>query len=327
MQVTVKNRGNAPLAFTGTVAVPLFGRSADNLRDHRHVTSLLNRIHKDPYGVRLQPTMSFNERGHLINHTSYFVVGCDADGAAPVGFFPTQEGFTGLGGDLERPEALTHSRAPQTQVLALDQGKEAMGALQFARRVVAPGASTTFTIFLGIERQATSVDWVKKWGAPAQIEKLLDETKAYWRSEIGNVRFSTGDKIFNQWIQWVQTQPTFRKIFGNSFLPDFDYGRGGRGWRDLWQDCLALLLANPDSVRDDMKRNFGGVRIDGSNATIIARKRVEAAAGDAKGLPTFVPEFIADRNNITRTWMDHGIWPVITSALYINQTGDWSLFC
>jgi len=41
----------------------------------------------------------------------------------------------------------------------------------------------------------------------------------------------------------VAIQPTLRKIFGCSFLPDFDYGKGGRGWRDLWQDCLGLILS------------------------------------------------------------------------------------
>ncbi len=118
----------------------------------------------------------------------------------------------------------------------------------------------------------------------------------------------------------MQLQPTLRRIYGCSFLPDFDYGRGGRGWRDLWQDCLALLLADPQDVRDDMLRNFGGVRIDGSNATIIGRKKV--AAPGSPGF-RFVPEFIADRNNIARTWMDHGIWPQMTALLYVHQTGDW----
>ena len=32
--------------------------------------------------------------------------------------------------------------------------------------------------------------------------------------------------------------------------------------------------------------------------------------------------FIADRNNITRVWMDHALWPLITTQLYIDQTGD-----
>ena len=47
--------------------------------------------------------------------------------------------------------------------------------------------------------------------------------------------------------------------------------------------------------------------MDGTNATIIGEKQ---------------GEFIADRNNITRVWMDHGFWPFLTTKLYIDQTGD-----
>ena len=112
------------------------------------------------------------------------------------------------------------------------------------------------------------------------------------------------------WLRWVGIQPHLRKIFGNSFLPDFDYGRGGRGWRDLWQDALALLLTSPAETREMLIHNFGGVRIDGSNATVIR--------GDNH-------EFVADRNNITRVWMDHGVWPYITLELYLHLTGDFAV--
>lgn len=64
---------------------------------------------------------------------------------------------------------------------------------------------------------------------------------------------------------------------------------------------------NPEGVRRMLLDNFGGVRMDGTNATII---------GAGQG------EFIADRNNITRVWMDHGIWPFMTTKLYMDQTGD-----
>jgi len=63
----------------------------------------------------------------------------------------------------------------------------------------------------------------------------------------------------------------------------------------------------PSDVRSLLLNNFGGVRPNGTNATII---------GKAPG------EFIADRNNISRTWMDHGVWPWITTELYVHQTGD-----
>lgn len=108
-------------------------------------------------------------------------------------------------------------------------------------------------------------------------------------------------------MKWVTLQPILRRLYGNSFLPYHDYGRGGRGWRDLWQDCLALMVMEPNEVRHLLVNNYAGVRIDGSNATIIGSKP---------------GEFIADRNNIPRVWMDHGAWPLLTTLLYVHQSGD-----
>lgn len=98
------------------------------------------------------------------------------------------------------------------------------------------------------------------------------KTKAYWQEKV-NVAYHTGDSDFNQFMHWVSFQPILRRIYGCSFLPHHDYGKGGRGWRDLWQDCLALLIMNPDGVRQMLLDNFAGVRIDGSNATIIGSKQ------------------------------------------------------
>ena len=64
---------------------------------------------------------------------------------------------------------------------------------------------------------------------------------------------------------------------------------------------------DPQDVGAMIAQNYGGVRIDGTNATII---------GDGDG------NFIADRNGIARVWMDHALWPLMTTKLYIDQTGD-----
>jgi cellobiose phosphorylase len=64
MQVTLSNQGDEPLELVPTAAIPMFARSADNLRDHRHVTALLHRTVCHRYGVLVKPTMSFDERGH-----------------------------------------------------------------------------------------------------------------------------------------------------------------------------------------------------------------------------------------------------------------------
>ena len=106
MFVEIKNTSKKAIEFTATSAIPLYGRSADNLRDHRHVTSLLNRVVREKFGVSLCPTMSFNERGHLVNSISYYVIGADDAGRPPAGVFATIESFAGRSGDLERPESL-----------------------------------------------------------------------------------------------------------------------------------------------------------------------------------------------------------------------------
>ncbi len=148
---------------------------------------------------------------------------------------------------------------------------------------------------------------VQGYGSATRIASWLDRTRAHWQARSSTLAFRTAEPRFNGWLKWVAIQPILRRLFGNSFLPAHDYGRGGRGWRDLWQDCLALLVMEPEPVRDLLFRSFAGVRMDGSNATII---------GDRPG------EFIADRNNIPRVWMDHGAWPWLTTRLYLDQSGD-----
>ncbi len=306
MRVTLTNITERTIRFTPIAAIPFFGRSPDNLHDHRHVTSLLNRIHIDSHGVILTPTLRFDESGHRPNTTSYFILGCDEKGNAPRHLFAAQEEFCGEGGDLEAPQAVYENRLPDRRFPS--DGKEAMGGLRFPEKSLAPGRRYTYIILMGIAGKPAGV---KKTAASCmsapRVERLFKETRRFWEERASGITVSTGSPAFDNWFRWVAIQPTLRRIFGCSFLPDFDYGKGGRGWRDLWQDCLSLTLTSPDKVRSLLIDNFSGVRIDGSNATII---------GSGPG------EFIADRNSISRVWMDHGIWPFLTTLLYIHQTGD-----
>ena len=189
-------------------------------------------------------------------------------------------------------------------------GQEICGAFRFEKKMLAPGESTEYTVLIGATKQDSTIEAARKLFCGKQnVYRQLDMTKQYWLNKI-NVHYHSGDNNFDQFMNWVSFQPELRRIYGCSFLPHHDYGRGGRGWRDLWQDCLALLMMNPGGVRQMLLSNFGGVRVDGSNATII---------GDHLG------EFKADRNSITRVWMDHGVWPFMTTKLYMNQTGDFDL--
>jgi cellobiose phosphorylase len=308
MRVTLTNCGERDLALTPTAAIPIFGRSADNLRDHRHVTSLLHRTTCHRHGVVVRPTLSFDERGHTVNRLSYAVLGAEEDGRPPAGFFPLVEDFIGEGGTLDWPQAIVAGLKPtQTEGSAPD-GYESIGALRFTERTLQPGQSATYVLILAILSEGQDVDaLLARYASAERCESWLTQTRLFWSQKLRTLRFGTGDARFDGWLQWVTLQPTLRRWMGNSFLPYHDYGRGGRGWRDLWQDALALLLTEAGGITEMLVENFAGVRMDGSNATII---------GSRPG------EFKADRNNIPRVWMDHGAWPLLTVQLHLDLTGD-----
>lgn len=309
MYVTLTNHGKQSVTLTPVAAVPIYGRSADNIRDHRHVTSLLHRIYVTESGIFVTPTLSFDERGHQRNQSTYYVCGTEGNGTKPVGFYPITEEFIGEGGSFTRPGALFEKKEPVKAGTRID-GYEAMGGIVFKETVIEPGETKDYIVYMGIEekeRQSSEAEhMLTDLGTTEKIKAAFEDTTAYWEEKI-NVSYHTGDSEFDNFMHWVSFQPMLRRIYGCSFLPHHDYGKGGRGWRDLWQDCLALLIMNPDGVREMLIDNFAGVRFDGTNATII---------GNRQG------EFIADRNSITRVWMDHGVWPLITTVFYINQTGD-----
>jgi cellobiose phosphorylase len=311
MQVTLTNNGKQTLKITPIAAIPIYGRSADNLRDHRHVTALLHRTFCHPFGVTVKPTMSFDERGHKENEMVYAVLGVDDEGKPPMGFTPLLQDFIGEGGCLTWPKAILQDNPNLYPEQSKFEGFESIGGLHFHSVHLSPGESKSYILILGITSVDKKVnDWMTRYGSIEKLERFLKETREFWTLRSSNLKFIHHQGEQDGWLRWVSLQPTLRRIMGNSFLPYHDYGRGGRGWRDLWQDLLALLITSETPIKKDLVSNFAGIRMDGSNATII---------GSLPG------EFKADRNNIPRVWMDHGAWPLLTTKLYLDWTGNLQL--
>ncbi|HVN52991.1 MAG TPA: cellobiose phosphorylase [Anaerolineaceae bacterium] len=310
MKVVLTNLGAETLELTPTAAIPIYGRSADNLRDHRHVTSLLQRVECRAAGVLVCPTLSFDERGHRPNRVTYAVLGVEGDGTRPAGFFPLVEDFIGEGGSLDWPAGVVdpvrqNSCVPAGTTCA---GYEALGGIRFRDVSLVPGERRAYVILLAVLDETESAEaLLETYASEAAFDAALERTRTHWNEKLSGLSFHSGEKQLDLWLRWVGLQPILRRLLGNSFLPYHDYGRGGRGWRDLWQDVLALLVMDRGQVDEQLWSSFAGVRLDGSNATII---------GSRPG------EFKADRNDIPRTWMDHGAWPFLTTRLYVDQSGD-----
>lgn len=279
--------------------------AAGNIRDHRHVTSLFNRIYTSEYGVLVKPTLTFDERGHKLNSIYYSIQAVEENQIAPLGFFPTLEEFIGEGGNLEWPEVIVKNLKNYCEKGKQINGYDAIGAIRFKDAILKPGESRTYVILMGISKSKELVEgYISKYGSVSKFDSEFEKNNEYWNKKLSGLDFKSSDSKLDLWMKWVEIQPFIRRIYGCSFLPHHDYGRG---WRDLWQDCLTLLLVEPKEVRQLLLNNYGGVRFDGNNATIIGSKP---------------GEFIADRNNIARTWMDHGAWPYYTTRLYVDLSGD-----
>ncbi len=308
----VKNIGNMPIILKATSATPLFGRSTENVRDHKNVTTLFQKIWQDKNGIRIKGNIVHDERGgHIPNNTYYAVYGSDQNGNAPVNLWGSMLDFIGEGGCLDNPEALVKNLKPPVRTGDDVDGTEAIGALQFAEIELKPGEKISYIIkYLISENPADFIRWEEKYSTLEKANISLDKTKAYWQELVNNVSFNTEDSDFNNWCRWLSYQLKCRQVFGNAYLPDFDYGKGGRGWRDLWQDLLSIFLIDPESARQEILNNFLGVRIDGTNANLIGNKS---------------GEFLSDVNRIDRTWCDHSSWPMFVVYFYIQQTGDYNL--
>lgn len=302
-KIVITNISDREAAITATAAVPIFGRSADRLRDHRHVTSLLQRIRAVKYGIEVTPTLRFDEREHLVNTTTYAVYGAEGSGAPPIGFFPDVERFIGEGGTLDWPQAVVRDLPPCAKEGSRVDGFEAIGGLRFRTVRLAPGERAVYLLALCIDPK----DAAEKFLSERAFGKLLAQNQGYWAERLG-LRVRTADRTFGLWMRWVACEPVLRRIYGCSFLPHHDYGRGGRGWRDLWQDCISLILTEREDVAGILYDNCAGMRFDGTNATIIGKNP---------------GEFTADRNRISRVWSDHAAWPLFTVAFYLSESGNF----
>ncbi|MBU1144681.1 MAG: cellobiose phosphorylase [Firmicutes bacterium] len=310
-KITFENISQKSLKVKTVMGTPIYGRSADNLRDHRQVTSLLNRIQINQNGIINHPSLSFDERGHQENGMAYGVFAMSSKHKEVSKYWPILQEFIGEGADLFYPDVPMKNLDNHYKIGDILSGYEAIGGLEFSEITLSPNEKLDFLLYFEMEKNLdTFAQNQEEYFTFARFDSLLEQNKLFWQNDLKTSDFHIGSQAMSCWLRQVGLQPLARRIYGNSYLPHHDYGRGGRGWRDLWQDSLELILKNPTDVRENIISYLKGVRIDGTNATII---------GSNKG------EFLADRNHIVRVWSDHGAWPFMTTNLYIQRTGDLDL--
>lgn len=299
--IKIKNKHDQPVTFKAVSAIELYGRSAENQRDHRHVTSLLNVSEFTKNTLVMTPTLHFDETGHHKNDLSYGV-SFQMVGHENIGASPSLDRFIGEGSFMY-PRGLD-----DVITSGIFYGYETIAAFQTESIMLTPHEEKEIVFSIGVDDDKARLTHALNQALnPQTFISERQQSEMFYQPYVQDLSFKLISEDVSNRLQFVSLQPLFRRVMGNSYLPHHDYGKGGRGWRDLWQDLIALNMYYDPQVYDMLFQYFKGVRLDGSNATII---------GDQPG------SFKADRNAIARVWSDHGAWPLITLMMYIHETGD-----
>jgi hypothetical protein len=166
MRVEVRNIGRKAVRFVPTSATPIFGRPADNLRDHHQVTTMFNQVRRHKYGVVVKPRLIHDETGHQPNTTSYAVLAWTAQGHPAKEVWLRLRDFCGEGGSAANPEAVFRNLAAPNLKPADTDGCEAIGAMRFDPVTLRPGTSASWIVCHGITNEAAEfAAWLRKFGS------------------------------------------------------------------------------------------------------------------------------------------------------------------
>lgn len=265
MLVEITNKTDEAMEIVPIGAIPIYGRSADNIRDHRHVTSLLHRIETTQYGIEVTPVLSFDERGHRKNDISYFVYGSSGNGESPESFYPTVEQFIGEGGSFLIPEAVRTEKAG-AKAGEKFQGKEAVGAIKFANRIIKPLETVSYIMLAGLTEKGNDVNAITgRYRSVLEVKEELNTVKKHWIDKV-NIDFETGDAKEDNYLKWICFQPILRRKIIAKLQQTIEDSKQVEKVSELTNDILSIA---------------GQTNLLALNASIEAARAGEAGKGFA----------------------------------------------
>ena len=159
--------------------------------------------------------------------------------------------FLGRHGSLDAPAALVSGAKFSGRTgAALDP----CGALR-CRFALAPGAATEFTLISGQAEDADAVRKLIMRTRNTDIEALLESTRAQWRDLTDHVQVQTPDRAFDIMMNgWLLYQTLACRTWARAA---FYQASGAYGFRDQLQDAMALAVARPELLREQILRAAG----------------------------------------------------------------------
>jgi cellobiose phosphorylase len=166
-----------------------------------------------------------------------------------------------------------------------------------------PGESRTVLFALGESDDFEEIDELrKKYRDAAMAQEERKKIRTYWEEILGVVKVQTNDRAVDILVNgWLLYQTLACRI--NARAAFYQAG-GAYGFRDQLQDCLALLYAKPEILR---------------NQILVSASR-QFEEGDVQHW-WHPPTGVGVRTRIT----DDLLWLPYTTAAYVKYTGDRSI--
>jgi len=221
------------------------------------------------------------------------------------GFDSSRAAFCGRGGSLERPAALLERGFSGSQIPG---GGHGCGALGMDLNLE-PGAKERFAYVLGV-----SEDWdqalvlKKQFASIAAVDPAFADLQQAWDRKTSVFQAATGDEHVDRSINiWnpLNCQITLERTRD---ISTDHMGLDGMRYRDTMQDALAVASIDPEFAKERIRLIFATQGQDGS------------------GCFSFYPYGPKLKVNEEPRRSDNTVWPIMTVANLVHETGDLSFF-
>ena len=212
------------------------------------------------------------------------------------GFECSRDAFCGRGGSLERPAlALAGSQIPG--------GGHGCGALG-VNLALAPGQVERFAYVLGVAPDWAQAAHLKN----VDVDAAFGALQAYWRRKTDVLQVASCDPHLDRSVNTWNPLNCQVALERTRDLSTDHIGVDGMRFRDTMQDALAVATLDPGFARERIRLVLASQACDG--------------AGNFSFYP-FAPKLKVNPEPIR---CDNTVWPIMTVANLVNETGDLAFF-
>lgn len=306
-RVNITNRGSDNKEFTLFSYIEFCFWDAYNDMTNYQRTFSIGEVEVE--GSTIYHKTEYRERR---NHFAFYSVNHSIDG-----FDTDRDAFLGMYNGLHEPSAVSKGQSGNS----IANGWNPIASHSIKVKL-APGEKKSFIFLLGYVENPAEEKWaskgiinkkrakelIEKYSNEKSVEEAFSNLKRYWDDLLSKFTVKTGDEKLDRMVNiWnpYQCMVTFNMSRSASY---FETGIGrGMGFRDSNQDLLGFVHQIPDKARERILDLASTQKEDGS------------------AYHQYQPLTKKGNDEIGSGFNDDPLWLILATAVYIKETGDFSI--